>query len=377
MDERVVQFRVGVMVLATIIIAGILVLLFGNVPTLMRGSYAVKIHFAEAPGVAQDTPIRKSGILIGRVSKVEFDPKGGVIVTAQINSDVQLRKTEVPRLSNSLLGDAELQFVQGPNKPAPTPTTIPVINEKGEKGAIVGDQSIYIQPNEQIQGAVVGNPLQIFSNMEGDLNHAVKSLSNAGDEVAKLATTMNKALAGTNEEQVQRIMKKTESALDGVSQFSATMNDLFGDPTVRANLKQSIADLPNVMRDTHATIKTMGDAMTLVETNLKNLEGFTKPLGERGAAMVDNIDQSVARLDELLAQMVQFSKTLNNGQGSLQKFLNDPELYQRLNLAALNIEQATCQLQPIMDDARIFTDKLARHPEVLTRGIIRPSSGIK
>ena len=62
MDERVVQFRVGVTVLASLIITGILALLFGELPSVLRGSYTVYIKFASAPGVSQDTPVRKSGI---------------------------------------------------------------------------------------------------------------------------------------------------------------------------------------------------------------------------------------------------------------------------------------------------------------------------
>ena len=46
--------------------------------------------------------------------------------------------------------------------------------------------------------------------------------------------------------------------------------------------------------------------------------------------------------------------------------------------AATNVEQITNDLKPIVADARVFTDKIARHPEVLgVRGAIKPSSGIK
>ena len=68
MDERVVQFRVGVVVLATVIIMGILILLFGEARTLVQGHYTVNVKLPRAPGIAVDTPVRKSGILIGRVA---------------------------------------------------------------------------------------------------------------------------------------------------------------------------------------------------------------------------------------------------------------------------------------------------------------------
>jgi phospholipid/cholesterol/gamma-HCH transport system substrate-binding protein len=108
------------------------------------------------------------------------------------------------------------------------------------------------------------------------------------------------------------------------------------------------------------------------------MEGVTGPLGERGPQIVERVDQSVARLDELLGIMSEFGRNLNSGQGSLGKIMNDPELYQHLNATARNLEQITCQLKPILADARVFSDKIARHPEVLgVRGAIQKSPGTK
>ena len=129
MDERVIKFRVGVMVLATLIIAGILVLLFGDTPSLVRDDYTIYMHFNDAPGVSEGTPVRKSGILIGRVRSVRFAEQGGVIVEAEIYRDVKLYHSEVPQVSGSLLGgDVVIQFVRqlrrraGPSRAAPPPT---------------------------------------------------------------------------------------------------------------------------------------------------------------------------------------------------------------------------------------------------------------
>jgi phospholipid/cholesterol/gamma-HCH transport system substrate-binding protein len=58
--------------------------------------------------------------------------------------------------------------------------------------------------------------------------------------------------------------------------------------------------------------------------------------------------------------------------------MSDPDLYQNLNKAAQNIAQITCELRPIVSDARVFADKIARHPELLgVRGAIQRSPGTK
>ena len=68
MNDRVMQFRVGVVVLATAIITGILIVLFGDLPSLVQATYPLKMSFTDARGVADGTPVRKNGILVGRVA---------------------------------------------------------------------------------------------------------------------------------------------------------------------------------------------------------------------------------------------------------------------------------------------------------------------
>src|SRR3972149_2325090 len=95
MDERIMQFRVGVMVLATLIITGILVAMFGEMPKIIYGEYKLEITFDQAPGVTDGTPVRKSGILIGRVTKVRFsDEDTKVVVTVAIKDKFHLRRNE-------------------------------------------------------------------------------------------------------------------------------------------------------------------------------------------------------------------------------------------------------------------------------------------
>ena len=71
MDERILQLRVGVVVISAIIITAILVMIFGE---FRPATYTVKMKFDEVPGVAENTPIRKNGITIGRISKVDPTP---------------------------------------------------------------------------------------------------------------------------------------------------------------------------------------------------------------------------------------------------------------------------------------------------------------
>ena len=79
--------------------------------------------------------------------------------------------------------------------------------------------------------------------------------------------------------------------------------------------------------------------------------------------------------DERIKHFVQAWYTAQCNLGRLTK---DPELYTHLTAAAQNVEELTQQLRPILNDARAFSDKIARHPELLgVRGALQTSPGIK
>ena len=56
---------------------------------------------------------------------------------------------------------------------------------------------------------------------------------------------------------------------------------------------------------------------------------------------------------------------MNSGEGTLGRLVRDDELYDRLEMATTNIEDATRRIRPILNDVRVFTDKIATDPRQL------------
>ena len=172
MDEKVVKFRVGVVVLATMIILAILILLFNDVGSFWTGTYTLYIHFPEAPGVAAETPVRKDGILIGKVTRVRFaddDPRfhteGGVIVTVSINADRRIHVNERCRISQH--ADRRRTAAIRPRRPPSQPELL--------------------KNGDYLQGTVATNPLQLLTNLEGNIGEAISSVAGAGNDIGLLA----------------------------------------------------------------------------------------------------------------------------------------------------------------------------------------------
>src|SRR3954447_5311894 len=120
MNERVMQFRIGMFVIVAGLGLTMLVVWFGESPALLRDQVYVKARYAEAPGVLEGVAVRKSGIRIGEVAAIAFDERpnqpDGVIVTMAIERKYPIREGSVPRLSRSLIGDVTIDLLPGNGK---------------------------------------------------------------------------------------------------------------------------------------------------------------------------------------------------------------------------------------------------------------------
>ena len=93
---------------------------------------------------------------------------------------------------------------------------------------------------------------------------------------------------GNNDEQLQRIVDKSEFALDAFQKTMTTIDDVVGDPEIKQGLKQSLSDLPEIFNDIRQTMAEARKAMSSLdrvgakaEQNLDSLAEFTGPLGEK------------------------------------------------------------------------------------------------
>jgi len=355
MNDRVMQFRVGVMVLASAIIAGILIVLFGDLPSLVQATYPVQMNFTDARGVAEGTPVRKNGILIGRVTTVSLDERGGVRVVADVDSYVPVYRDEQPRIKSTLLGDAEIALVPGRIVPPRT----------------------RLGPDEVLEGAVSRDPFEVFSTLEPKLGGTLDSLVSASESVSRLADNIDRIMLG-DDNRFENLARKTERALDAFTLAMDNTNDVLGDAEARRRLRESINALPDVLVQLRGAVKGIGATVDSADRNLRNLEGLTRPLGERGEGMVARIDATIGRLDEVLTQAVGFTRALNESDGTLGRLVRDPAVYDDLSVAAANVKRLTQELRPIVNDVRVFTDKIARHPEQLgVRGALDRGPGLK
>src|SRR5262245_41339775 len=235
MDDRVLRLRVGVVVLAAALITAFLVARFGDLPLPGGGTYTIFVRFPRAPGVTQGSPVRMSGVQIGRVTSLELLQPTGVRIMAEIDRNRTILDCDACWITSaSVLGDSVLEFVP--------PDRIPPGSKPIEAGT------------EIINGRVAANPLEALTNIEPALQTAMFSVRDAGNEVATTARNLNTTISNS-QDQLPRIAQKTERALDQFGTAMTRINDVFDDPQMREDLRQSLRILPQTIRNADTTLQ--------------------------------------------------------------------------------------------------------------------------
>ena len=368
MDERRLRIRVGIVVFAAVIVSMILVVLFGLKPRFLQPQYVIKVGFPRAPGVTRDTPVRKDGVPIGRVSDVMLRDKGGVTITMRIDRNRPLRMNEYARIGMGSLvtNDAVIEFVREESDP--------------------NDQLLADGDYLPSHGAVAGDPLEIMIGIEDDLKSTFAQIQDAGARMSQVFIKAEEQLDKMlDEEQIQRIAASVESALNSFTDVMMAIEEVVGDEELIAEIKNVVKEARPVLAEATQTldkIQSTADSFRAtadsfagvgdsVQKNLENIEQLTEPLGRKGAQLLATLETTAKNADQLMAQLNTLTKGINSGQGTIGKLVKDDEIHRQVVQTLANIEMLTVKLRPILYDVRTFTDKVAREPSAVTSGILR------
>jgi phospholipid/cholesterol/gamma-HCH transport system substrate-binding protein len=378
MDEQRWYFwRVGLVVVIAAVAFSIMIVMFSDI---FQTQYTINIRFREAPGVTKDTPVRKHGITIGRVRTVRL-LDDGVLLTCGIDSNTVIYEDEVCQIKTaSFLGDAELAFLPG---------VLPAgeVRKPLGKGDLVRNV------------AVAPNPLEIidvFIDLRDNMARTLDSVASAGesiksssDNIAKITGLVGDVLSegqGDFQEFVksaQRLGNKSELAIDNFNSIMADISELVGDKEIKSSVSETVRRIPELVKSAESTLAEVRTAIepfkgvgSRVDVNLQQIESFTKALGEEGPAVIQDVRESVAKIETLIANVEQFTEQLKQKDGTVGKLFTDPQAYERLNASLANIERITVQVQPLIADFRVFADSLARDPSQLgVKGALQRTSG--
>ena len=401
MDENRLRFGVGVLVISAIGIGIILTFLFGAFPSVLQRDYALLVDFKSAEGISANTAVVRDGVRIGRVSSIELKNegdneggKGGVSVTLAMDSNKPMSHAYLPRIGtgNFVTGDAQLEFVLG--KPA-------------ELRELV-KPDLLTEPYTDGEYISYGENSESLFEMQSDLQETFEAIRNAGSSIAVAAESINQLASGVEkvvggtDSKIEQVADEAVKALGEFNGAMAEIRSIVGNKSLRENLEKSVAELPGVLTEAKSTLESTKrtfesfervgnefekvgvaavDTVNSAQRTIKNVEQFPEPLATHGDQLVNQVLGTMTRLESTLTEVEQFTKAVNNKDGSVRMLLDDKDMYWKIRRSVENIESATARIRPILDDVRIFTDKVARDPRQLgVRGALskRPSGlGLK
>jgi phospholipid/cholesterol/gamma-HCH transport system substrate-binding protein len=404
MSDKTLRFRLGIFVLGTLILLAVLITLFGRFPNLFKSYDHYTIIFDDASGVSPGTPVRHSGVRIGEVEKVELDDATGKArVEIQVDRDHPLRKDDEAVLVRGLIGgDTSIDFVRrrpqkGPPDTAPLPPGSVLPGASAAEGGDVAQQAARLLPpaRETLQEMqkvftridkmipLMEETLREFRDVAKAGREMVPTMRDAAAEVRDLAKTSRATLA-----ELRKTSAEVEAAARSVGKAGARFDKLLAaneDKLTKAAdqlnefLKRANATFsPENQRNFAEALKRGNETFLRANEAMLNLQKATQPLAERGPSAMRNLDESMSKLNQILGDVQQLLHVAGRSDGTLQRLLTDPSLYNHLDEAACMLTRTLPRVDRILQDVETFADKIARHPEALgLGGVVRPATGLK
>jgi len=378
MEENRFRFGVGVLVVAAVGVFVILTFLFGAFPSLLTRDHTLIARFDEAPGISTNTAVLRDGVKIGRVSDIRL-VEDGVRITMEIEPDKMPSRQYVPRVSTGsfVTGEANLEFVRLDDE-----ALLDVLDglAGSPKNSLLDPAERKLKFEEMTDGEyidygqVAGDPFNAIVGLEEQARLTLQTLQNAGAQIEQAGASV-KALAdqtrdslGGGGTQLTEIADQTSQAVNDFQTTLADIRQLVNNP----NLKESIDRLPTVTQEAENTLLTTRSAIENLdplrveaERAAENVSRITGAIADESEELAGGLVRAVNSVEATLEEARVFAATLNRSEGTVQRLIEDDDLYWQIRRVVDNVEGATARIRPILDDVRVLSDKLARDPRQL------------
>jgi len=338
-QESRVQLRVGIFVLAAIILFVAFVLTIGSQTRVFEGRYALRASFNAIEGLIVGAPVRLAGFTVGTVARIRFGAEPAekhLVVDLSIDRRYQdkIREDSVATISTiGLVGDKYVEITVGnPDRKVLEPLAFVHSVDPLDYGrlfkegaqAMTGVSKLSAALEEFFAGpsaaetrrnlvALIGSLRATLAQVEQDglveqLTQAAGSARKAGDALARAAGTTDAALADA------------QGLLREVKEGKGLLHALVYDPEGGAIL---------------ARLARAGQALEDLARAAKEGPGLLHALiaDPKGANLVADLAGAAADLKRVTGKLAR-------GEGTLGALLDDPTLYEDLSTLLRGAERS-------------------------------------
>jgi phospholipid/cholesterol/gamma-HCH transport system substrate-binding protein len=290
-DRARASFGVGLFVLAALGVGAFALWNLGASRGLLAERYMLVTYFEDVQGLVQGGTVRLAGKDIGSVERVDFSGPGSghaaVRVVLQLNREVQPLVRSDSTASIGTIG-------------------------------LLGDKYVSLSIGTK-EGKILANGNEVLSVSPLDLNMAVERGTEAIDNIATLASNVNKVVKDFDQAMGARKLADTAAGLhDVVEQVRSgkgMLHNLVYEPyqgSALADAEQAIASARNVISEVEK-----GDGI---------LHGMIyEPVGDKG--VLEDALNAAARIENASARLENVLAKVDEGEGTLGLLVNDPTAY--------------------------------------------------
>lgn len=285
------RLRVGIIVSAVLVILFLMVTFATNLGTLFTRKTTIYADFTDVRGLKVQAPVMLSGVEIGNVARIHFQPIGIVRVSLSLDTPYLrfLKKDSQAQVNTlGLLGDKYLLLTRG----------------TAHAGELSAGEVITGSAPPGLQGIAESGTtvLAKLSNLEQSLEHLISLIESGGGSAAKF---INNPQLFDN---INDSLRQLAAILDAVERGRGTLGSLVKDDALYRDLKDSAQEF----RKFAMTLRTTHGSLNLLV---------------KDRALYDTFLSAATALDNLTTK-------LEGSKGTLARLIEDKSLYETVNKGA-------------------------------------------
>jgi phospholipid/cholesterol/gamma-HCH transport system substrate-binding protein len=289
-QQRFTEVKVGVFLLVALAVAVGLIMEFGRLTQLGKGTYEITAVFPNANGIIKDANVLYAGIVVGKVREIELDQTGTLRVKVKlaIAQGVKIRR--------------DAQFI---------------INQSG----LLGDRFVDITP-KSTTAELIPPGAEVEGITTVDFNEAVRKAVDVLGEASDTIQTINQAVKRIDEivlstqslAHVTAVLANVDATTSNTVTLTASLASVV--ETNRGKLDEALTDLSKASKDFSAATRQVDELVSRVDTLVVSSAPDVQ-------AAITNFTASAERLNAILTR-------LEKGEGTAGKLLVDPKLHDDL-----------------------------------------------
>ncbi|TWT44865.1 mce related protein [Phycisphaerae bacterium RAS1] len=318
---------VGLFVLVGVVALGTMIVVSKGVPMWLGGgqTYPLLVQFPNAAGIRPGNQVNVRGVQVGRVVRLKLadatrlDAEFNVIVELAINHDIKIPDGSTARATEPVLGQGRppIEIVAGPSGSAP------------------------LSAGATISGSV-RTAVESFFPRE-----VVTTFTDTASQIKETAAALTPVLVDAHDLMQKRSPGDVDRAGGPQGNLSSAMarldssarhfNEVLGDPAVKSQLRESIANFQKITEDGKAAVADIRAAAGDAKEFVSDAKGFVSKatttvdnIGARVDTVSDGLMSSLHKTDRFLDQLSDIAEPIAKGEGSIGQMVHDNTFYEAL-----------------------------------------------